>query len=107
VSKKTRFFKPRTEGDEEDKFGLNILTDGDRMGEIIPSLHAWMPPEALKERAAYHEEVTEGLTKSKRGRKTKSDQKSKKATQELLEEYSRDLTDDDNKDSKGPRRPSG
>ena len=70
---KTKFFKPRTQGDEGDRYGQNILTDGDRIGEIIPSLYAWMPPEAMRERAKYHKEVTEKLArKSKKGRQQKA-----------------------------------
>ena len=49
MTEKTKFFRPQTRGEEEDLYGLNILTDGDRMGEVIPSLHAWMPPEAMRD----------------------------------------------------------
>lgn len=58
-----KFFAPATRGEEGDMFGQATLTDGDRFGELIPSLHAWMPPEAMRERAAYMNEVTENLAR--------------------------------------------
>lgn len=128
MSKKTRFFTLNNQ-DEEDFYGMNILTDGDQMGELIPSLHAWMPPEAMRERVSYHKEVMENLAKkngknSGRNKRKKmppypsiqSDQNRKAyleanapreqmdTTQELLEEYSEDLIDTN---IKGPRRPTG
>lgn len=127
-NKKTKFFAPHTHT-EEDLYGLNSLTDGDRMGELIPSLHAWMPPEAMQERVKYHKEVTEELAKKggkNKGQKARKDlppypsvqsdqnrdtyleaktpHEQMKTTQNLLEEYSEDLID---ANVKGPRRPNG
>ena len=86
------------------------------MGEVIPSLHAWMPPEAMRERVNYHEEVTKDLAQKKsknraqkKGQKrpsypgvqsdqshdtyleAKAPREQMKTTQELLEEYGEDL----------------
>jgi hypothetical protein len=128
--RKTKFFEPYTRTEEEDLYGLNSLTDGDRMGEIIPSLHAWMPSEAMKERILYHKEVTEELAKKGKNRNKRrqdlppyptvqSDQnynsylearaprKQMKDTQDLLEEYSEDLIETSDANGDGPRRPSG
>ncbi|MGI6143912.1 MAG: hypothetical protein ACOYEK_08680 [bacterium] len=44
-----------------DYFGLN-MSDGDRYGEIIPSMFAWMPPDELRGRVEYLEEISENLT---------------------------------------------
>jgi hypothetical protein len=44
-----------------DYFGQK-LSDGDRYGEVIPSMFAWMPPDALRERVEYLEEISEKLT---------------------------------------------
>ncbi|HHT71213.1 MAG TPA: hypothetical protein GX016_06525 [Firmicutes bacterium] len=129
MTEKTKFFRPQTRGEEEDLYGLNILTDGDRMGEVIPSLHAWMPPEAMRERVNYHEEVTKDLAQKKsknraqkKGQKrpsypgvqsdqnhdtyleAKAPREQMKTTQELLEEYGEDLIE---ANGKGPRRPTG
>lgn len=127
TNKKTKFFVPRAQS-EEDLYGMNLLTDGDRMGEVIPSMHAWMPPEAMRERVNYHEEVTRkvGQKTGNKGRKKRKDvapyptvqsdqnrdayleaeapREQMKTTQELLEEYSEELIDTK---SKGPRRPTG
>lgn len=61
-----KFFAPPTRGEEEDMFGQVLLTDGDRMGEIIPSLFAWMPPEAMRERVKHIEEVIEELSRKEK-----------------------------------------
>jgi hypothetical protein len=44
-----------------DYYGLN-MSDGDRYGEIIPSMFAWMPPDELRGRVEYLEEISENLT---------------------------------------------
>ena len=128
--KTPNFPKPDTLTNEQDMYGLNVLSDGDRMGEIIPSLYAWMPPEAMKEHTMYHEEVTQQLAK-KGNRKTKrsdlppyssiqSDQnsnshlqaksskragKNNKSTDNLLAQFEAGLIEPEQ--GKGPRRPSG
>jgi len=49
-----------------DYFGQK-LSDGDRYGEVIPSIFAWMPPDALRERVEYLEEISENLRQKKKG----------------------------------------
>lgn len=71
TNKKTKFFVPRAQSEKEDLYGMNLLTDGDRMGEVIPSMHAWMPPEAMRERVNYHEEVTRKVGQKNRQQGTK------------------------------------
>jgi hypothetical protein len=57
----TKQFEAKTRTEEEDLYGMALLTDGDRMGEMIPSMFAWMPMEAMRERVKYMEEVTRAL----------------------------------------------
>lgn len=69
---KNKFFAPATRGEEEDMFGQAALADGDRFGELIPGLHAWMPPEAMRERVKYMEEVTQNLARKEEEARQKS-----------------------------------
>ncbi|MDI3523153.1 MAG: hypothetical protein PWP43_1335 [Bacillota bacterium] len=68
-----KVFAPATRGEEEDMFGQAALTDGDRFGELIPSLHAWMPPEAMRERAKYMEEVTQNLAEKEAAARSRAE----------------------------------
>ncbi len=103
------YSKDKNEKNLKDYFGLN-LSDGDRYGEIIPSMFAWMPPDEQRRRVeemlemssdvgskyeSYGAKEGQGLAKKKKKKQVIDSAKERSIEEAKIYETMRPQVDDD------------